>query len=45
MMTKIGIQDRNLIENLQRNAGLTNADVACQLEVSEPSLRRRIDSF
>ena len=44
-MTKIGSQDRNIIENLQGNAGLTNADVARQLDVSEPFVRRRIDSF
>lgn len=44
-MTKINELDKRIVEILQENARLTNADLAEQLGVSEATVRRRIDKL
>jgi Lrp/AsnC family transcriptional regulator for asnA, asnC and gidA len=44
-MTKIDTLNKRIVEILQENARLTNADLAGQLGVSEATVRRRIDKL
>jgi Lrp/AsnC family transcriptional regulator for asnA, asnC and gidA len=44
-MTKIDHIDKELVEILQEDARVTNADLAGQLGVSEATVRRRIDKL
>lgn len=45
MVTKIDSLDKRIVEILQENARLTNAELAGRLGVSEATVRRRIDKL
>ena len=44
-MTKIDTLDKDIVETLQENARLTNAELEGQLGVSEATVRRGIDKL
>ena len=44
-MAKLNRMDTQIVEILQENARLTNADLARQLDVSEATVRRHIDKL